>query len=627
MFKNLKISQKLYLSFGLMIFLMIIVTTIAINRVNTIDTTLEEVVEVNSVKQRYAINFRGSVHDRAIAIRDIVLSTNAQSELFKKSLKDIKKLEEFYIKSAKPMDEIFALNINVDNKEKTILKSIKDIESKTLPIVNKIIDLKSNGNDIEAKELLVSQARENFITWLKVINEFIDYEEQKNQLLTPKAREIASSFSTTMIVILFISLVVGIAIAFFISKQLSSSAKDIQRGLSNFFAFINKERKNSELINIKTKDEFGSMAQMINENIKTSERNIIQDEEFVNDVARVIDELSSGNMLAKVKKESNTPSLIELRKLIDQLQEYLETTVAKDLNQLINVLENFKDEDFRTRIPNPSAKVAIIVNELGDVISDLLSQSLNVGRTLEKSSTQLINNVKVLNESANSATSSLKETSVFLEDITSSVMSNSNNVNRITDYSKSLTNSAYTGQDLAKSTSQAMEQINEQVNEINEAITVIDQIAFQTNILSLNAAVEAATAGEAGKGFAVVAQEVRNLANRSAEAAKDIKSLVEQATQKANEGKSIGNDMINGYENLLENINNTTQTIQEISNASNEQEKNIQLINDVIGKLDKHTNQNAQIANQTNQIAEETDNTAKIIVDNALSKNFMGKGI
>ncbi len=627
MFKNLKISQKLYLSFGLMIFLMIIVTVIAINRVNKIDNTLETVVEVNSIKQRYAINFRGSVHDRAIAIRDIVLSSNPQSKLFKESLENVKRLEQYYIESAKPMDEIFSLNINVDEKEKSILKSIKDIESKTLPLVNKIIELKSNGNNIEAKELLISEARENFTIWLKVINEFIDYEEEKNQILTPKAREIASSFSTIMLIILLLSLAIGIIIAFLISKQLSNSAKGIQKGLSNFFAFINKESKSSVLIDINTKDEFGSMAFMINENIKTTQKNIIQDEEFVNDVAKVISEFCNGNMIAKVEKNSNTPSLIELKRLINNLQKYLETTVAKDLNELIRVLESFKNEDFTQKIPNSNAKVTIIVNELGEVISELLVQSLNIGKTLEKSSTQLIDNVKVLNESANSATISLKETSSYLEDITSSVMSNSDNVNRITEYSKSLTNSAYTGQELAKSTSQAMEHINVQVNEINDAITVIDQIAFQTNILSLNAAVEAATAGEAGKGFAVVAQEVRNLANRSAEAAKDIKSLVEQATEKANEGKSIGLDMINGYENLLININNTTQTIQEISNASKVQETNIQFINDVIGKLDRHTSQNAQIASQTNLIADETDKTAKVVVENTLTKNFIGKNI
>ncbi len=93
------------------------------------------------------------------------------------------------------------------------------------------------------------------------------------------------------------------------------------------------------------------------------------------------------------------------------------------------------------------------------------------------------------------------------------------------------------GEKLANKTNIAMDEINTQVKAINESISIIDQIAFQTNILSLNAAVEAATAGEAGKGFAVVAQEVRNLANKSTEAAKKIKDLVELANQKANEGK------------------------------------------------------------------------------------------
>ena len=105
--------------------------------------------------------------------------------------------------------------------------------------------------------------------------------------------------------------------------------------------------------------------------------------------------------------------------------------------------------------------------------------------------------------------------------------------------STEVTASATNGERLANQTTVAMDEINNQVNSINEAISVIDQIAFQTNILSLNAAVEAATAGEAGKGFAVVAQEVRNLANRSAEAAKEIKNLVENATSKTNDGKKI----------------------------------------------------------------------------------------
>lgn len=126
----MSISQKLYSGFGLMIFLIIMLTVIGINRVTFIDNTLHDIVDVNSVKQRYAINFRGSVHDRAISIRDVVLSEDKNSPLFKNSIEDIKKLEVFYANSAKPMDEIFSRKDNIEQKEIEILNKIKELKNK-----------------------------------------------------------------------------------------------------------------------------------------------------------------------------------------------------------------------------------------------------------------------------------------------------------------------------------------------------------------------------------------------------------------------------------------------------------------------------------------------------------------
>jgi len=193
------------------------------------------------------------------------------------------------------------------------------------------------------------------------------------------------------------------------------------------------------------------------------------------------------------------------------------------------------------------------------------------------------------------------------------------------EFASQVTVSVSTGQNLANQTTIAMDEINTEVTAINDAISVIDQIAFQTNILSLNAAVEAATAGEAGKGFAVVAQEVRNLASRSADAANEIKALVQNATNKANNGKSIADEMINGYTGLNGNITKTIELISDVEIASKEQLIGIEQINDTVNQLDKQTQQNAHIASQTHDVAVQTDNIAKLVVANADEKEFNGK--
>jgi methyl-accepting chemotaxis protein len=304
--------------------------------------------------------------------------------------------------------------------------------------------------------------------------------------------------------------------------------------------------------------------------------------------------------------------------------------IKLNIDNIQVVLGEFAKYNFTAKVDakNMQGDIANLiknVNFLSDDISNLLKQSLSVGKTLDIASDNLIKNVDILSKSSNEAAAALEETAAALEEITSTVVNNANNVVQMSKYSNEVTNSAKKGQELARSTTTAMDEITKEVSLINEAITVIDQIAFQTNILSLNAAVEAATAGEAGKGFAVVAGEVRNLASRSAEAAKEIKTIVENATSKANQGKTISNEMIKGYEELLENINKTTEMITEISNASKEQESGITQINDAVTGLDRQTQQNASIASQTQDIALQTDSIAKEIVADAMKKEFIGK--
>ncbi len=207
-------------------------------------------------------------------------------------------------------------------------------------------------------------------------------------------------------------------------------------------------------------------------------------------------------------------------------------------------------------------------------------------------------------------------------EITSITRNNANNAAKMSELGGKVQTAVSTGMTLASQTSTSMDEINTEVTAINEAITVIDQIAFQTNILSLNAAVEAATAGEAGKGFAVVAQEVRNLASRSADAANEIKAIVEKAAAKANQGKKVSDDMIEGYEGLNQHFSETIQLIEDVSSASKEQMTGIEQINDAVTMLDRVTQENAHEANSVAQIASDVSKMANELVQDASHKKF-----
>jgi methyl-accepting chemotaxis protein len=330
----------------------------------------------------------------------------------------------------------------------------------------------------------------------------------------------------------------------------------------------------------------------------------------------------------KIIANSSNPSLImlkntinnglhNLKEKIDIINQTLNEYAAYDYTKQLSVNGIDKDSAIDRLIVN--------INNLRDVINQMLVGNKQNGLTLANNSHELLHNVEELTKNAEQSAASLEETASAIEEITGIIVNTTNSVIQMSNFASNLTHSAKEGQELANQTTKSMEKINEQVISINEAIAVIDQIAFQTNILSLNAAVEAATAGEAGKGFAVVAGEVRNLAARSAEAANEIKKLVENATIKANEGKEISNKMIDGYKQLSDNIEQTTRIISNVESASKEQQKGMEQINDAVSLLDQQTQQNTIIATKTKEIAIKTDEIAKIIVQDVEKKEFIGK--
>ena len=425
--------------------------------------------------------------------------------------------------------------------------------------------------------------------------------------------------------ILLLGAILLFVVYFIFGQVILKPLYGFQDGLLEFFSFLNKESKDVKPIHVRANDEIGRMSTLINENIQKTKELVTIEEEFITEVKSMLGEVERGNMHNRFDKAIHNETLEELRQKLNAMLQALESNICKDTNKLLEVFEQFSKLDFTKRVENDNGKVSVALNNLGKLITQMLIENKKNGLTLDNSAQLLLNNVDNLNTSSNSAAASLEETAAALEEVTQNIRGNSEHVAHMSEFANKLNSSSTSGQQLAVKTTSAMEDINEKVTAINEAITVIDQIAFQTNILSLNAAVEAATAGEAGKGFAVVAQEVRNLASRSAEAAKEIKDLVENANLKANEGKEIADGMIDGYNGLKENINNTIELIEKVSESSKEQLIGIEQINDAVNQLDQQTQENASVATNTKGISEHTSQIAQRIVNNANDKEFDGK--
>ena len=427
-------------------------------------------------------------------------------------------------------------------------------------------------------------------------------------------------------IFLYVVLLIIIQIILFLFLiKILTPLKTLENGLYSFFKYLKGEQQEINKINIQTNDEFGNMALEIDKQMEIIAKNLENDKKLIEEVKNIVNRVKEGNLDLQIKYKTSNSSLNELKDMLNEMIETIKINVNEDINIILVSLEKYAKLNFVDDIKNPTGNVARGLNNLSNIINQMLQENKTNGLTLDESSKILLENVDILNKASNETAVSLEETAAALEEITSTVINNTERISTMANHSKELSDSIENGQKLATVTVESMDSINEQTQAIADAITIIDQIAFQTNILSLNAAVEAATAGEAGRGFAVVAAEVRNLASRSAEAAKEIKDLVENATSKTNSGKKIADDMIKGYVKLKENISKTTEVIHDISISSKEQRTSIEQINDVVTRLDRQTQNNASVATQTHDIAIKTSKIAKKILETVNEKKFRNK--
>lgn len=574
---GLNVSSRLALSFGFFLILMVAITMWSVQRVDQINADLFQIHEVNQVKQNNAIDLRASVQGRAIAIRDVILVADAAQQ--KAHIDLISKLTASYAENERRLSKTTNSASQPQQQDADILARIAKVQASANPLVAKVISLASSDQGDAAKTLFTDEARPLFDAWLKAINEFIDFQEASNQAIVGEVHAAASGFQSTAIYMLIAAAVLALTAAFFAARSILRPMKALQLSMANIAEGISTDDNSL----IERRDEFGRLARAVAL------------------VRESLEHKAQSSADVEVKRIAAEKARLEVEA---QERETLASATSDAVMALAAALKKLAEGDLSSRITHPFIssldQLRLDYNQAVDKLSSALSEVSNNTQTISQSAGEIRNSSDDLAQRSEQQAALVEETAAALEQITVTVKESTRRaqeagalVNRTKDGAEQ------SGQVVHRAVA-AMEQIERSSGEINNIISVIDDIAFQTNLLALNAGVEAARAGDAGKGFAVVAQEVRELAQRSANAAKEIKTLITNSNTQVQQGVQLVGETGATLEKIVSEVKEVNHHVSAIVEAEQEQSSGLQQINTAVNQMDQDTQRNASMVSRTN---------------------------
>ncbi len=507
----------------------------------------------------------------------LLLSENAQEVVG--ALMIFFSIDSFSNEITKNRSDLFLIGV----KGKVLLSANKSLQDKSIAEIyksvpkatNEVMAILENGSKATLEYLDPFSHKENFLA-VETFRMLGKTESKDNlnwmiALIIEKDKVYEQVGSVRFVVIIASTIMVLaliIAITLLMRAIVSNRLEVVSSILSHFFKLLNNQANSNDikLVEAKSNDELGRMQTAINKNILQTQKTMQEDKQAVQDTIKVVSDVKKGNFAVRITAEPASPDLKELRDALNGIMDYLQESVGTHMPSIFKIFESYSGLDFRGRIQNASGRVELVTNALGQEIQKMLETSSNFAKDLANDSANLKECVQNLEKASNSQHKSLMETSKTIENITTSIQG-------------------------VSSQSEAM---IEQGQDIKSIVEIIRDIADQTNLLALNAAIEAARAGEHGRGFAVVADEVRKLAERTQKSLSEIEA----------------------------NINILVQSISDTSESIKNQVKEVEEINASIEALRSVTEGNLKIASDSLEISQEIDKVSNDILEDVNKKQF-----
>lgn len=298
---------------------------------------------------------------------------------------------------------------------------------------------------------------------------------------------------------------------------------------------------------------------------------------------------------------------------------WITRSITKPMSQALETVKRISDGDLTVRVEtkyqDETGQLLTALNKMVENLAHTIGTVLRASDNVASASSQIASANQDLSSRTESQASSLQQTAASMEELGSTVKLNAENAQSANQLALNATNVASQGGEVVSKVVNTMRGINESSRQISEIIGVIDSIAFQTNILALNAAVEAARAGEQGRGFAVVASEVRNLAKRSADAAKEIKDLITTSVEQVEQGSQLADKAGDTMAQVVSAISRVTDIMGEISAASTEQSQGVMQVGEAVMQMDQVTQQNAALVEENAAAAGSLSSQANELVN------------